>query len=300
MQKIIPHLWFDSEAEEAIQFYTSLFPGSTTGKTTRYGKEGFEIHGQPEGKVMIVEFKLGGYEFIGLNAGPLFKFNPSISFFVVCETEEETNKLWENLSDGGSVLMPLDRYDWSGKYGWVQDRYGISWQLSLGKLEDVGQRITPSLMYVGDQAGRAEEAVNLYTSIFKNSEVDGISRYTGNEGPDKEGTVNHAQFSLNGEKFMVMDSAMEHRFTFNEAISLLVNCTTQEEVDYFWEKLSEGGEEGPCGWVKDKFGVSWQISPVRLSEMLADEDPAKVGRVTNAFLHMKKFDIQKLEEAFTG
>lgn len=300
MQKIIPHLWFDSEAEEAAQFYTSLFPGSATGRITHYGKEGYEIHGQPEGKVLTVEFKLAGYELIGLNGGPLFEFNPSVSFFVVCESEEEVNRLWEKLSEGGSVLMPLDRYDWSPRYGWVQDRFGLSWQLSLGKLEDVGQKITPTLMYVGKQAGRAEEALKLYTSIFKDSEVDGIFRYTGDEGPDKEGTVAHAQFSLTGEKFMVMDSAMEHHFAFNEAISLLVNCRSQEEVDYFWEKLTEGGEEGSCGWVKDKFGVSWQVSPVRLSEMLADPDAAKVGRVTNAFLQMKKFDIQKLEAAYAG
>src|SRR3546814_51531 len=131
--------------------------------------------------------------------------NPSISFFVVCESEEEVNRLWESLSEKGKILMPINQYPWSPRYGWLQDRYGLSWQLSLGKLEDVGQKITPSLMYVGKQAGRAEEALQLYTSIFKNSKIDGISRYTGQEGPDKEGTVNHAQFSLDGEKMMVMD-----------------------------------------------------------------------------------------------
>lgn len=249
---------------------------------------------------MTVEFNLAGYELIALNAGPLFNFNPSISFFVVCDSEEEVNRLWETLSDRGMALMPLDRYDWSPRYGWVQDRYGITWQLSLGKLEDVGQKITPTLMYVGDQAGRAEEAVNFYTSVFKNSKIDGISRYTGNEGADPEGHVKHAQFSLDGEKFMVMDSALEHQFGFNEAISLLVSCDSQEEVDYYWKKLADGGEEGPCGWLKDKFGVSWQISPVRLVEMLYDPDPARVGRVTNAFMKMKKLDIATLEAAFAG
>lgn len=300
MQKIIPHLWFDSEAEEAVQFYTSLFPGSKTGHITHYGKEGFEIHGQPEGKVLTVEFELGGCQFMALNGGPLFKFTPAISFFVVCETAEEIDTLWQRLSEGGKALMDLDKYDWSEKYGWVQDRYGLSWQISLGRMEDVeGQKITPTLMYVGDH-GMAEEALNLYTTVFKGSDITGISRYgPGTDQP--EGTVMHAQFKLNGEVFMAMDSSSKYAdFTFNEAISLLIECESQEEVDYFWNKLSEGGEEGSCGWLKDKFGVSWQVSPTVLHKMLLDKDPEKVARVTKAFLQMKKFDIEQLEKVYRG
>src|SRR3546814_18576448 len=122
MQKIIPHVWFDSEAEEAATFYASLFPGSERGRVTRYGKEGFEQHGQPEGKVMTAEFALAGYEFIALNGGPIFKLNPSISFFVVCESEGEVNRLWESLSEKGKILMPINQYHWSPRYGWLQDR----------------------------------------------------------------------------------------------------------------------------------------------------------------------------------
>ncbi|MEX2600076.1 MAG: VOC family protein [Balneolaceae bacterium] len=301
-QKILPHLWFDDQAEEAAEFYTSLFENSNIGRTTRYGKAGFETHGQPEGKVMTVEFELGGYQFIALNAGPHFSFTPAISFFVVCETEKEVDSLWTSFLNGGEVLMQLDNYDWSEKYGWVKDRYGLTWQLSLGNLEDVhGQKITPSLMYVGE-TGQAEEAINLYTSLFNDSKITGILHY--GEGEDQpEGSVMHAQFRLNGgEVFMAMDSSPEHAsFTFNEAISLMIQCESQQEIDHFWNRFTTGGgEESMCGWLKDKFGVSWQVVPVVLNEMLQDPDKEKVARVTNAFLQMKKFDIQKLRKAYDG
>lgn len=302
MQKIIPNLWFDSKAEEAAKFYSTLFPHSRDGAITRYGKEGFEIHGQPEGKVMTVEFELAGYKFVGINGGPHFKFTPAISFFVVCETEKEVDTLWGKLSEGGAPLMELQKYDWSEKYGWIMDNYGLTWQISLGRLSDVGQTITPSLLFVGKQHGRAEEAVRLYSSIFKSSNITGILRYSAEESPEKEGTVKHAQFSLGGEVFMAMDSALEHPFTFNEAISLMVNCESQTEVDYFWEKLSEEGDEKAqqCGWLKDRYGVSWQVSPTVLQTMITDPDPKKVARVTKAFLAMKKFDIAELQKAFEG
>lgn len=299
IQKIVPCLWFDDQAEEAAEFYTSLFDNSSVDDKTRYGKEGFEIHGQPEGKVMTTEFTLAGYKLVGLNGGPHFSFTPAISFFVMCETGEEVNHLWDKLSEGGETLMPLGKYGWSEKYGWVQDKYGLTWQISLGNIEDVGQKITPSLMYVSDK-GHAEEAVNLYTSLFDDSKIDGILRYgPGEDQP--EGTVTHAQFSLNGEMFMAMDSSPEHAdFTFNEAVSLTIVCESQEEVDHFWEKMSAVPQAEQCGWLKDKFGVSWQVTPGILHEMLQDSNTEKVERVTEAYLQMKKFDIQQLQEAFVG
>lgn len=299
-QKIIPHLWFDDQAEEAVNFYTLLFEDSAIENVSRYGETGKEIHGQEAGTVMTVDFELAGYKMIALNGGPHFTFTPAISFFVVGETEAEVDELWDKLSEGGTPLMPLDKYDWSEKYGWVQDRYGLTWQISLGKLEDVhGQKITPSLMYV-DENGQAEEAVNLYTSLFDDSSITGLLRY----GPDEdqpEGSVMHAQFRLNdGEVFMAMDSSPDNAdFTFNEAISLLIQCETQEEIDHFWS-LSAVPEAEQCGWLKDQFGVSWQVSPVQLSEMLNDSDSDKVARVTEAFLQMKKFDIQQLQEVYEG
>jgi predicted 3-demethylubiquinone-9 3-methyltransferase (glyoxalase superfamily) len=301
-QPFIQSLWFDDQAEEAATFYTSIFPDSSIGDITKYGAAGYETHKRPEGSVMTVEFKLSNLPFLGLNGGPLFKFHPSISYFVVCETDEETDSLWQKLSAGGMVMMALDKYDWSEKYGFLADKYGLCWQISKGKLSDTnGQKLTPSLLFVGDQAGRAEEALNLYTSIFDNSTIRGILKNgPGEQNP--EGAVKHAQFNLAGQEFMIMESfADAHDFSFNEAISFTIPCQTQAEIDYYWNKLTEnGGEESMCGWLKDRFGVSWQVEPVQLGQMLKSKDKEKVARVTNAFLRMRKFDLKKLEAAFEG
>ena len=153
------------------------------------------------------------------------------------------------------------------------------------------QKITPFLWF-DDQA---EEAVNLYTSIFKDSKIVSLARY-GEAGPGKPGTVMTATFQIAGQEFVALNGGPEYKFT--EAISFYVHCESQEEVDYFWEKLTPGGEEGPCGWLKDKFGVSWQIVPNVLAELMGDPDAAKAGRVTQAMLQMKKIDIARLRQAY--
>lgn len=298
-QKIVPWLWFDGQAEEAAHFYTALFPNSRIGGLLHHSDEGQDITGQTPGSVMTVDFQLAGYRFMGLNGGPMFAFTPAISFYVVCETEAELDALWAGLVAGGNVLMALAPYDWSAKYGWLQDKYGLTWQLSLGKLADVGQKITPFLMYVGPVFGRAEEAIQLYTALFQDSTIDGI-RHTPGAGTAAP-TVQHAQFSLGREKFMALDSGLEHGFTFTEALSLEIACDTQAEVDYFWGKLTaDGGEEGPCGWLKDKFGVSWQVVPRVLYELLNDPDKVRVQRVTAAVFQMQKLDIATLQRAYAG
>ena len=290
MQKITPFLWFDSKAEEAVNFYISLFENSKIGNITRYG----ELGPGPKGSVMTATFQLDGQEYTALNGGPYFTFSPAISFFVNCETSEEVTELWEKLTEGGTVFMELDKYPFSEKFGWIQDKFGVSWQLNLASRK---QKITPFLMFVGDQHGKAEDAMNFYVSLFNNSCIDEIDRYgIGEEEP--EGTVKHAKFSLNGQEFMAMDSNREHPFTFSEAISLFVNCETQEEVDVLWEKLSMGGKKGECGWLKDKYGLSWQIVPTVLGEMLNDPDPVKSQRVMKAMLQMDKIDIERLKQAY--
>lgn len=164
----------------------------------------------------------------------------------------------------------------------------------------VKQRIIPTLMFVRQQAGKTEEAIDFYASVFSNSETGGIVRYTADDKPDKEGTIKHASFTLEGQEFGAMDSAREHDFSFNEAISLEVHCETQEEIDYYWKKLSANPKDEQCGWLKDKYGLSWQIVPTILNKMLQDKDSEKVARVTQAFLKMKKFDIASLKRAFEG
>lgn len=199
VQKITPNLWFDSQAEEATQFYTSLFKDSKVGRMTRYDKAASEVSGMPEGSALVVPFRLAGQDFLALNGCPQFKFTPAISFFVTLETEAEVNALWKGLAEGGGVLMPLQKYDWSDLYGWLMDRYGLSWQVALGKREEVSQTITPSLMFVGEQHGRAEEALRFYTSVFGEvfggSSVEGVLHYNAGES-EPEGAVKYAQFTL--------------------------------------------------------------------------------------------------------
>jgi predicted 3-demethylubiquinone-9 3-methyltransferase (glyoxalase superfamily) len=193
--------------------------------------------------------------------------------------------------------MPLDTYPFSKKYGWIEDKYGISWQLILTE-DTAEQKIVPSLLFVGDKAGKAEEAINFYADVFKVAGVGDIARYGAGQEPDKEGTVAYAEFTLEGQKFAAMDSAHQHNYTFNEAISFYVECETQVEVDKLWEQLSAVPESEQCGWVKDKYSVSWQIIPKQLGVLMSDPDPEKAGRVLEAMLKMKKIDIAKLEEAY--
>jgi predicted 3-demethylubiquinone-9 3-methyltransferase (glyoxalase superfamily) len=291
MEKITPHLWFDNNAEEAAKFYTSIFKDSKIKNMTT-------LHNTPSGTVDIFTVDLLGQEFTLISAGPLFKFNPSVSFLVVCTTKEEVDELWGNLSEGGTALMELGEYPFSEKYGWVQDKYGLSWQVMFMGDRKTKQRIIPTLMFVGKQCGKAEEAINFYTSVFEDARVGDILRYIKGEEPDKEGTVKHASFILQGQEFAAMDSARGHNFAFNEAISFMVHCETQEEIDYYWGRLSADPKAEQCGWLKDKFRLSWQIVPSLMDEMLISNDKKKIERVTEVFLPMKKLDIAKLKEAY--
>jgi len=266
------------------------------GSISHYTKAGAKVSGKRKGSVMTVSFEVEGQQFIALNGGPVFNFTPAISFFVTCE-KEEVDDLWEKLSkEAKAIMMPFDKYPFSEKYGWLEDKYGVSWQLTIGSR---AQKIAPCLMFVQKQAGKAEEAMHFYISLFPNSEITMISRYTKGDR-DVEGTINHAEFTMAGQEFMCMDSSLEHMFGFNEAISLLVNCKTQDEIDYLWRKLTDGGEESQCGWLKDKYGLSWQITSDIISQMMLDADTERSERVMEALLPMKKIDIKTLKQAYEG
>lgn len=292
MDTIIPHLWFDKEAKEATAFYASLFKDSKVENVTT-------ITDTPSGACDIVNFKLSGQDFMAISAGPYFKLNPSISLFVVFDNEVEIELLWNKLVEGGKVLMPYDTYPWARKYGWLQDKYGLSWQLSWSEHHTMEQKITPFFMFTKEMAGKTKEALETYTSIFKNSKIEMMVPYEKGEG-DKEEFIKHSRFTLGGQHFMAMDSSGPHAFSFNEAISFVVNCTTQEEIDYYWKKLSAVPESEMCGWLKDKFGVSWQIVPTAMDEMMKSGNKEKIARVTQAFLKMKKFNIEELKKAYEG
>lgn len=292
MRNISTCLWFDDNAEEAVAFYTSVFKNSRVGATSHYGESGAQASGRPEGSVMTIAFELEGQEFLALNGGPQFTFSPAISQFVSCDSEKEIDNLFEKLSDGGFVLMELEKYSFSKKFAFVNDKFGASWQLNLSPRE---QKITPFLMFVGHQYGKAEEAVNFYVEQFENSKIISIERW-GAEDDEPQGMVKHAIFSIAGQEFMALDSAKPHPFTFSMATSFILHCENQKEVDRFWKDLSNGGEPGQCGWLMDKYGVSWQVVPAALEDWLKEDDE-KTEQVMKALMEMTKLDIATLEKA---
>ena len=299
MQKVLHKfttcLWFDNDAKEAMEFYSSVFNNAKVSSIAYYGEAGREIHHREKGSVMTVRLELEGHEILGLNGGPMFKINPSISFYVTCKSAQEVEHLFEKLSAGGQVMMPLDKYPFSEKYAWVQDKFGVSWQLNF--TDKTTQKISPCLMFTGKQSGRAADAIAFYNSIFKNSSVDYIVKYE--EGEPAPGTVKHAAFKLDGQQFIAMDSPIEHGFDFSFSTSFMVNCDTQEEIDEMWERLqADGGFPSECGWLCDKFGVPWQVVPSILEKMVTDKDEAKREKVLACIMESKKLEIDKLDAAF--
>jgi predicted 3-demethylubiquinone-9 3-methyltransferase (glyoxalase superfamily) len=297
---ITPHLWFDKEAREAAELYSSVFPNSKVTNITT-------LHNTPSGDCDVVSFTLAGQPFMAISAGPLFKFNPAISFILNFDptrdkdARQNLDATWAKLSEGGTVRMPLDKYPFSERYGWIEDKYGLLWQMILSH-SDGEQRpfIVPSLMFVGSVCGKAEEAIGFYQSVFKNSRRGLVARYPKGMEPDKEGTIMFADFTIENQWFAAMDSARKHNFSFNEAISFIVRCATQEEIDSYWKKLSADRKAEQCGWCKDKFGVSWQVQPTILNEIMTNGTSEQIDRVTQAFLPMKKFDLAALKRAYEG
>ncbi len=290
--KITPHLWFDTQAKAAAEFYVDVFPDSAVTHLT-------VLRDTPSGDCDVVSFELAGQPFQAISAGPIFTPNPSVSFTVNCATAAEVDALWARLSDGGMVLMPLDAYPFNPRFGWAQDRFGISWQVSLAEgRSDDEPPIVPSLMFTGDNFGKAAEAIGFYTAIFKDARPGQIQYNPDAPGPDGAPTVLVADFLLEGQRFALIESGAEHGFTFNEAISFIVSCATQAEIDYYWEHLSAVPEAEQCGWLKDKYGLSWQITPTALDAMMSEGTLAQVDRVTQTFLPMKKLDLAAIERAY--
>lgn len=276
--KIYPCLWFDNQAGEAADFYCSLFEnGRITAQTS-----------------LATTFELDGHRFMGINGGPMFQINPSISFYVVRQSRDEIGRLFTQLTEGGSVLMPLDKYEWSDHYAWVQDRFGVNWQIMTDETVERDYNLAPCLMFVQQQCGKAKEAIDLYTTVFDNSETLALQEYPG-EGNGTSGLVMHGSFRLDGKRFVAMDSPGDHRFQFNEGISFVVHCGSQQEIDFYWDSLKAETEEGNCGWIKDRFGISWQIIPEKFIHWATDAE--KGPRVMEKAMSMKKLDLHALENA---
>ncbi|TCP18209.1 putative 3-demethylubiquinone-9 3-methyltransferase (glyoxalase superfamily) [Scopulibacillus darangshiensis] len=290
MQKIVPHLWYDKEAKEAALFYIGLFADSKLLNVT-------VLENTPSGDSEYVSFELAGQRFDAISAGPYFKFNPSISLMVACSSKEEVNAKWNAFIEGGTELMPLGEYPFSKWYGWVQDRFGLSWQLMLMDKEQTVQKITPNFLFSSDSCGKAEEAVKYYVGTFEDSGIGTISRYGEGEAASPKAKVNYAGFNLSGIHFSAMDNGSDADFNINEAFSLMINCNDQKEINYFWDRLSAVPEAEQCGWVKDQFGVSWQIVPDNMDDVMFKGSRDEIKRVTEALFKMKKIDIAALENA---
>lgn len=292
MSKIVPHLWFDTEVEAAVNFYISLFADSKIVTLQKF-------EGTPAGdNAVSIEFTLAKQPFSATNGGPYFKPNPSISFAVLCDSKEEIDHLWEAFKEEGKELIPLNSYEFSAYYGWVEDKYGFSWQLIHAEGQPYKQKIIPSLMFSGERTGQAEEAVDFYIDLFKNGKRLDTYKYEEGQANHPDAKIRHATFVLKETEWIANDNMEISDFTFNEAVSFMVLCVSQGEIDYYWEKLSADPEAEQCGWLKDPYGVSWQIVPHNLTELLESGTRKQINAVTDAFLEMKKLDIEKLERVW--
>lgn len=293
MPTIVPFLWFDDQAEEAMALYTSTFEDSRILHVERYPDESLDPHfAGMSGKVIQGSFELWGQPFACLDGGPLFSFTPAISLYCSFDGNEAAAAVWERLLEGGEVMMDLQAYPWSPYFGWLRDRFGLTWQLAVHGDDRPAQRITPALMFTGPAAGKARQAMARYTALFDDAGVDAVHAYEEGDG-DTPGLVKHARFHLGDNHFMAMDSSHEHGFTFNEAFSLFVNCADQAEIDRYWDALTaDGGQESQCGWLKDPDGVSWQIIPANMGELLSAGPQA-----IQAMMAMQKIDIGGLRRA---
>ena len=270
-------MWFDGQAKAAADFYCSVFPDAKL------------LSHNP----MVTTWEAAGIKFMGLNGGPQYQLNSSISFFYYAGTDEELDRVYGLLSAGGSVIMPLGPYTWSRRYAWITDQFGVNWQLDVDPIRSE-QKIVPCLLFVNERFGQIKNALTHYVEIFPNSKVLLEAPYPAN--PDfPDGALLFAQIKLGEFILNLMSSTLAHNFTFSPAVSFVVDCANQSEIDYFWVKLGADGAYSQCGWLSDKFGVSWQIVPAILGELMAD--PTRSQQVMTALLKMTKFDIAALENA---
>ncbi len=275
MQKITPYLWCNGDAETAGAFYAGVFGEASFRVASRYPDRGLpDFQRGLEGKPLVVEVDIRGYRLGLINADDTYRPTPAISFIVNGDpllfdgsedlARAEIERMWAALADDGEVRIPLGSYPHSALYGWVEDRHGVNWQLML--TDPAGSPrpfLIPQLAFTTARP-RAAEAMSFYTSALPDS-APGRAMMR----PDEPGSVLFAEFTLAGQWFSAMDAGAGHDFTFTPGVSLAVDCADQDEIDRLWGALSAVPEAERCGWLVDRFGVSWQIVPSRLDELLA-------------------------------
>lgn len=294
MVEIVPCIWFPGNADEAVAFYLSVFADSEELGRASYPESGAaDFQRDFAGKTLTIDFSLGGVVLTALNAGPEFTPTPMLSFIVNFDPSQDPaaadrlDAAWQRLSDGGIVRMELGEYPFSPRYGWVEDRYGVSWQLMLTN-PDGDQRpfVIPTLMFANANVNRAHEALDFYTAVFDDARSGMVVSYPEAQGEVTAGAVMFGEFAVGRQWFAVMDSPRRQDFDFTEGVSLQVRCADQAEIDRYWQALSRVPAAEQCGWCKDQFGVSWQVAPTRFDHMLTPENFATM-------LTMKKIDLSK-------
>ncbi|MGQ7661038.1 VOC family protein [Streptococcus suis] len=287
MQPIIPHLWYDTEAKEAVAFYVDLFGGKIDWTYT--------ITDTPSGDSDLIQFQLGDMTLAAISAGPYFKLNESMSLMVNVASKDEVTRLYQALSEGGRVLMPLGEYPFSPYYVWLEDRFGLSWQLSYAPDLDKPHQFDICLLFSQEQVGLAQPMLDYYKDKLPQASVGQLSYYGEGEAAVEAAKLNYAELLVAGQKLIVMDHGYGGEASFNEAFSLMVYVDSQDELNFYYDLLSAVPEAEMCGWVKDQFGISWQIVPRILMEAYDTASPETVKAVNDAVLTMKRLDFATIQ-----
>ena len=302
---IVPNLWFDGSAREAVDFYLEALPDCHVTDVSHYPHEGLPPFQEAmAGQELTIEFTVAGQRLVAINAGAEFRPNPSISLMlnfdpsVDAQAQEHLHRVWQALGRGGTALAPLGETSFSRCFGWMQDRYGVCWQLILTDPRGAPRPfVLPSLLFAGPQRGSALQAIEYYVDVFRpRAEMAGLGTViphsrTGKDSTEDasdDGLLEFADFQLCGQWLTAADDTGSADFTFTEGVSLQVDCADQTEIDRLWKLLSSSPEAEACGWCRDRFGVSWQIVPANIGELM--QRPKAYERL----LGMKKIVIDEL------
>ncbi len=279
---IVPCVWCHGNAREMAEFYLGVF------KNSRVLEENF-------GTVLL---EIEGKQLRLLNGGNEYQPNPSISLMLRFDEVDGVDEICQQLAEGGKLVLAPGQYSWSERYCWLNDKYGVSWQILVKKYEGIYPGITHVLMFMGENFGKAYEAIQFYLSVFKDSSLELLTFYGEGQGESEE-VVEHGELMIGDSHFIFMDTSVDQEYNFSPGLSLMVNCKTQADIDYYWQALSAGGgSEGQCGWLEDKFHLSWQVTPEKMASYFAN--PATSPAVAGALMPMRKIDMAALEAAARG
>lgn len=270
--EIYPCIWFNQNGREAAEFYCSVFPGG-------------ELR---DDNGMVQRFRIMDTPFMLLNGGPKFRPNGAVSYFVYTGDRATTERIFGAFAEGGTVLMPPGKYPWADHYAWVEDRFGVNWQLDSDPIRS-SQKILPTLLFTPPDDARVREARDHYASIFSDHHLLMEMPAASHE------PLLFCQFRLGSMLFNAMRSMEAMDFQFGPGNSFVISCPDQASIDHYWNSLGAGGAFERCGWLRDRFGVSWQVVPEILPRLL--QDPERGGRVMEALLGMDRIEIETLLNA---